>query len=454
MAKRQSEMVSLSRFMGSFVRGALSRFARDRRGNVSVIVVFSILPMLICVGGGLDVVRTYNVRVKMQADLDAALVAAVRELGTSDEAKIQTKVRQWFEAQTAANDGAYTLGAITIDKANQSISAKASGSVGTSLMSLINVDELPIDVRASVRGPSTSYLNVYIVVDNSPSMLLAATKAEQDRMQAKIGCAFACHTPEGTRTVDGITFSDNYTYSQAAGIRLRSDVAVDAATKVIDLIDVADKEHRAIKVGLYTVGDAAKQVLAPTFSTATARTKLKSKTDGMNGATASTATYFDKSLPQLQDFVGTAGDGKTADQPLKLVLFLTDGVQSQREWVSTNRWIGRQVAPLNPAWCAGMKTNKATLGVLYTEYLPMTWDWGYNATVGNSMAAADWNAVYGGVMRSGVPGSTTRQAYLPYALEDCSSSKDLFISAASPTAITTGLAKIFNTYLGTVRLTQ
>ena len=128
---------------------------------------------------------------------------------------------------------------------------------------------------------------------------------------------------------------------------------------------------------------------------------------GLNSATSEMTTAFDVSMPALTKLIGSAGDGSTANKPLKLVLLLTDGVQSKRDWVvdnPSNTWDcvstvsgncikfnttyfpdSDLVRPLGPSLCKEMKTNNVTVGVLYTEYLSIPLDWGYNGTVGDSM---------------------------------------------------------------------
>jgi hypothetical protein len=109
---------------------------------------------------------------------------------------------------------------------------------------------------------------------------------------------------------------------------------------------------------------------------------------------------------------------------------------------------------MNPAWCSPLKTNGVTIGVLDTEYLAIPYDWGYNATLGSSMNSANWYYNWGGVMRAGVSGNIARRDYLQYALTDCASSSQLFISASDKADISTGLSTIFNNYLTSVKLTQ
>lgn len=181
----------------------------------------------------------------------------------------------------------------------------------------------------------------------------------------------------------------------------------------------------------------------------------------MNSATSENASYFDYSMTALKTLVGTAGDGKTASNPLKLVLVLTDGVQSERNWVlqtssgirfpSSTSTLRQDVTPLNPAWCGYVKNLGASMAVLYTEYLPITTDWGYNETLGKTMGVSYFSSVWGAALSSSNSG-TTRQAYIPTALQSCASSKDLFLQANSPDEIEAGLLTLFQQYLAKVRL--
>ncbi|MGG7576781.1 TadE/TadG family type IV pilus assembly protein [Rhizobium sp. Nf11,1] len=433
------------------ITSALRSLKSDRGGNVAIVVALSLVPMLVAVGASFDYIRSYNVRQRMQSDLDAALIAAVKQINnTEDTDALKEKVSDWFHAQV---DNSYTLDDIDIDTVNHNITATASGTVPTTFMKIANIETVPVSVGSAVKGPATSYLNVYIVIDTSPSMLLAATTSGQSTMYTGIKCQFACHTGD-SHTIGKTTYATNYDYSKEKKIKLRADVAGDAVREVLDMIDESDENHERIKVGLYSLGDTLSEVLAPTLSTDTARARLADSSYGLTSATSKAATYFDVSLATLKKKVGAGGDGTSSGSPLKLVLLLTDGVQSQREWVTNGSKYWPKVAPLNPAWCDYLKNQSNTMAVLYTEYLPITTDWGYNATVGSTMASANWKSTWGGTMDSGVSTSISRRDYIPYALADCASSKSLFISASSSTEITAGLSTLFTQYLSSVRLTQ
>jgi len=443
---------------------SLAALLANRSGNIALTFAILLVPLITAVGMSLDFARAYNVRSKMQANLDAALLAAVKNVGTKDSQAIETQVKDWFAAQADLNDPLYSFQNIDIDTTGHSITATATAAVPTTLLKIANVETVDVAVSTSVSGPGENYLNVYVVLDKSASMLLAATASGQTKMRSMIGCEFACHSTNEGVSYKNTWYSSYYSFAKKYDIQLRADVSVDAVSEVLDLIDVADSTHKRIKVGLYTAGMTATEVLAPTFSTSKARKKLAANSAGLNSATSEEATFFDYSLDKLKTMVGPAGDGSSASSPLKLVLLLTDGVQSERNWIheassgfrfptATNQ-LSSVLTPLNPDWCGYLKGLNASVGVLYTKYLPLSGDWGYEKTVGQPMSTSRYKSVWGGTMVAGVSSKTTRHAYIPIALEACASSDDLFISANSSDEISTGLSAIFQQYLSNIRLTN
>lgn len=456
-------------------RACVHPLLSQRAGNVAMSFALLAVPICIAIGASVDYVRAYNTQARMQADLDAALITAIKEVDDLDEKSIKADIVEWFTAQADTKDASYTIStaSITVSKVDRTVKAVVRGTVPTTFMGLANIKQVNVAATSSVAGPATSYLNVYLVLDKSASMLLPSTKAGQDALIAKTGCTFACHEVEGGPwTVSGVSYNTHYKAAKAMGVQLRADVAVTAAKEVLTMIDLADPSHTRIKIGLYKVGTSATQVLAPTTSTTTALSTLTNDAKGLNSATSETTSAFDVSIPALSKLIGSAGDGTTANTPLKLVLLLTDGVQSKRDWVvdnPSNTWdcvstvSGNcikfnskffpdqdMVQPLGPSLCNEMKNADVTVGVLYTEYLSIPLDWGYNGTVGDTMKSSSFN----GSLRSGVSKTIARRDYIPYALEDCATSSDMFLSASDADEIEEGLSTLFEQYLGSVRLTQ
>ena len=444
----------------------LTRFLRDVEANVAL--TFGLLLPMLLVGAGIsvDYLRAYGAYSEMQTELDIALIAAIKKIDNLSPDELEVVIRDWFSTQTRIEG--FSLEDVSVDTIGSTIRATARAQVDTTLMQIAGITTVPIGVVSEVAGPATSYLNVYLVLDKSASMLLAATNSGQSSLSQAVGCAFACHTDHPV-TKNGKYYATYYDYSSAKNIDLRSDVLLDAVEAVLATVEDLDPSGTRIRVGLYRLAATTNQTLAPTFSMAAVRSALTDPSKNLTSASSTDGTLFDVSLSALAPMVGSNGDGTTAAKPLKLVMMITDGVQSRRSWVTSSNWGGcvwsstpycpqsadsKKVTPLNPDWCKPIKDNGATFATVYTTYLPVTYDWGYNTTVGATMASSTWTTTWGGKLNPSAPANITRHDYLPIALSDCATSADYFMQATNAAEITGSLNTLFSRYLSTVRLTK
>ncbi|UJW86949.1 pilus assembly protein TadG-related protein [Devosia sp. SL43] len=441
-------------------------FMRCVAGNIAV--TFALLLPLLLIGAGLsiDYLRAYGTYSEMQAELDLALIAAIKQVDNLSADEIEDVIHDWFGAQTRVST--FSLDDISVDIDGSTISAIARARVPTTLMQIAGIDSVPVSVGSAVAGPATSYLNVYLVLDKSASMLLASNTPDQAKMTSTLGCAFACHDGE-IHTVAGVKYNTNYAYSSTHGVELRTDVLLHAINQVLDTVESIDPSGSRIKVGLYRIAATAAATLPPTFDISAVRTTLSNPTNLLTSSSSTDGTFFNDALGVLTPMVGVSGDGVSESSPLKLVMMITDGVQSHRSWVTSSNWKkcvwsatptcpmsanSRLVGPLNPEWCDPIKNNGSTVATVYTTYLPVTSDWGYNGTLGATMASSAWSSTWGGDLHAGVSSSITRLDYLPIALEDCATSAQYFMQATSDSEITESLTTLFTRYLSSVRLTR
>lgn len=437
--------------MGQGVLKWLRAFLRHAGGNVAI--TFGLLLPMLLVGAGVsvDYLRAYSAYSEMQAELDIALIAAIKKIDNLSNDEIEALIDEWFATQTRLDD--YSLEDVNVDTVGSVIRATARAQVSTTLMQIAGIMSVPISVASEVAGPATSYLDVYLVLDKSSSMLLAATNSGKTALTSALGCAFSCHDGDA-HTVNGVKYKTNYEYSAPRNIELRSDVLLEAVEEVLSTVEQLDPSGTRIRVGLYRLATTATETLAPTYSMATVRTALAKASNKLTSASSTDGTYFNVALNALTSMVGSSGDGTTASKPLKLVMMITDGAQSSRAWVLTSVATRRLVTPLNPAWCAPVKQNGATFATVYTTYLPIPTDWGYNATLGATMASSDWSTTWGGTLNPSAAPNITRRDYLPIALSDCATSADYFMQATDAAEITASLDTLFSRYLSTVRLTK
>ncbi|MCE1234873.1 MAG: pilus assembly protein [Hyphomicrobiales bacterium] len=434
----------------NFVGGApkreatIARFARAEGGNIVLLAALLMVPLFLAVGLGVDYARLVKARSEVQNVVDGATLAGAKVLSASTDAQIASAVQTYAAKAFDLGWGALKIDGVAVDRSNLKVTTTATLSVPTTFGALAGLDSFSAAVSSAAVAPNRPYMTVYLLLDNSASMGLAATTDGQTTMTKKIGCVFACHTDEGaTYKVNGVTYHTTYDASVALGVTLRHDVMNTAAKKVISMIDAVDPNHERIKVGVYYFNQDVSTAQSPTYTTSKATAALSGTYSnlGVDG------TYFDTSLTSMRSIVGVAGDGSSASSPLKLVLMVSDGVQSLRSWVLSGSSTWPKVAPNKPNNCTPIKANGATFGVLYTEYLAITGDWGYEATVGSTMPAS-W-----GVLDSGASASITRRDYLPYALKDCASS-GYYMSANSTSDIESGLTTLFDKWIEHLRLAR
>jgi Flp pilus assembly protein TadG len=129
------------------------RFIGDRAGNLALSFALVSVPLLAAMGASFDYVRALNLHREIQGNLDAALVAAVKDIGTKDEKALKAQLADWLAAE-AQEAGTYELDAasIVIDKTNQGISAKVNANVATTFLRVIGREDVPISVQAAVIG--------------------------------------------------------------------------------------------------------------------------------------------------------------------------------------------------------------------------------------------------------------------------------------------------------------
>ncbi len=466
MAVMASDLLKTAQKIGERV----CRLRHDRRGNIALTFAIMLVPLTLAVGAGLDFQRAYSVRSRMQADLDAALLAAVRDVEVQSEQDIKNKIRNWFNGNTTLAAGTFTLddSEIKVDITGAKVSATVKTATPATLMRIAGYDTLPVEAFSEATVSASSYINIYIVLDKSASMLLAADVASQNKMTgSRLGCVFACHWSNITvRNRGRKNTYTSYEYARILGATLRTDVQLQAVEKVLDMVKSANTPTSHVKVGFYTLGtntlgnsllntsyDTAEgihTVLEPTYSDTTLSNTLYGNSE-LSSDNAYMSTDF-RALKDLAPIIGDNGSGNSESDPLKLVMLITDGAQSSLGWITDSTYYG-YITPPNPTWCSAIKDDKkATMAVLYTQYLP-TNEQHYTKTLGKTMEQSRWQTTWGGALDT-ADRNTARRDYLAKALNGCASDDQYFISANNQSEIVNGFQDLLTTYMSAVRLTQ
>jgi Flp pilus assembly protein TadG len=197
----------------------MSRFwkklAGDRRGNILTLVALALVPVSFAVGFGVDYGRAMKLQAQMNAAADAAALVAVsspmmQDLSSTATTAAQNAAKAMFNAQVAR------LGSKTYNpNTDLSVVISTTGTLNngrrvvvqwraqatTWFARLLGTGSLPISGSASSQAIKAPYMNFYMVLDTSPSMLLPTTTAGMTTMRnatktysfTPYGCAFGCH---------------------------------------------------------------------------------------------------------------------------------------------------------------------------------------------------------------------------------------------------------------------
>jgi Flp pilus assembly protein TadG len=193
---------------------SISRFRRDRRGNVAVIFAIACVPLISAVGCALDYSRATQFKSKLQAAADAASVGSVaRTSPAAAAASNMTGDGPIPDGVADANnifDGnlwPVTTGftrTSTVTKAGLQLTSNVSfgGDVPVTFLKIMGYDKLTVSGTSNSSASLPPYLDFYLMLDVSGSMGLPSTEAEQTRLAAvnpdnrKLypgGCTLACH---------------------------------------------------------------------------------------------------------------------------------------------------------------------------------------------------------------------------------------------------------------------
>ncbi len=466
----------------SRLRRLARRAGSDQRGAVALLLGLLIVPLIGAVGLALDFGNIMTVRSKAQMAADAAALQATgvaRDLIKSSDgsdtasaaaiADAKTRAKALFDAhaqQAGLKD--YTIN-VTVTRTGQDLAATAAFTVKSNnfLSKYFGYSSFRAVGGATSNASLPSYSDVYLALDISGSMGIAATQDEMTKLYNAKGkrtaggtqqasCVFGCHTIESG-------WSESFsTLASRLGIRLRIDVLRDA---VVDMIATAQSDADSApiyRLALYTMGASADAstwsmnalaTLSNNFSTLTAAAKTIDIATPPLTAPQKQNSYINEQLNSFLSTVPTSYDGSSQAKSKKYLFIITDGVRDvpssfgscttppKRDYAGNkNLSSGRCTNAINPAFCKAFRDKGITVGVLYTTYMPIP----DNANTAYNKST-NFNVWFGFEVRDNpVPSSTTTMVYdqVPVSLKSCATD-GWFFEASDDVGIEAAMAKMF-----------
>jgi Flp pilus assembly protein TadG len=442
------------------LRVSMRRFSRDRRGNVAIIFALSKIPCVFLVGMGLDFTSATQKRVQLNAAADAAALAAVTpSMMTQSTTAAQTAATNAFNA-VASSMANVTSVTPTINVSNVGVTRTVSVSyTANSTNAFPNVLKLltgTSQTNWAISGSSTSTattapnIDFYLLLDNSPSMNIAATSAGITTMvnntAAQGGCAFACH--ESNPAADNLGNpggEDNYTLAANLGVvtRIQNMVAAtQALTTTATTVGTANNAtyRMAVYTFNYSSTSTVKSLTSSLSSVASAAANIDVLEVYDNNCLTSacsagagnndTDTDFNSAMSSINGIMPNPGTGSSSSTPQEVLFLVTDGVDDKVSASCSETLSGNRCQqPFDTTWCTTVKNRSIRIAVLYTEYLPLPTNAWYNTWI------SPW------------------QPTIATNLQNCAST-GLYFAITTDGDITTAMQALFRQAVATARLTQ
>ncbi len=375
-------------------------FLSDRRGNYAMMTAVLAVPLLIAMGYSVDFVRVLEAKQRLAHAADSAVLGSLA-LGSKaiDYAETMSgpgpipvgvaESKDFFSAN-ARLDPAITLGTVTADVSNSGtkIVSKISytAQIQTIFGGLLTKKAWTVNGAASASVDIDNPVDFYLLLDNSPSMGLAATTAAIDEMIEKTPdrCAFACHS---------LNDADNYyNLAKANGIPLRIVMVRDATKKVLDTAKSIRAYNSQYRVAIYTFGATATNLGLTTISSLTSDLgKAGKSAEAVDLMSIPYQNYdndqqtdFDKTIGQLRTSIPKPKNGPNGKPRQQVVFFVSDGVNDSSKPSGCMKKLqgsGRCQQPLDIKECDKLKKKDVKIAVLYTTYLPITNNSWYNSWI-------------------------------------------------------------------------
>jgi Flp pilus assembly protein TadG len=138
----------------------LSRFARDRSGNITVMFALAVVPTVGAVGVGIDYAKASQLRSRVQEVLDASVLAGVREANSTQQI---AKASSFFQTQIANNWGAAPVATFTVDSSGK-LNGTATASSAASFVGLFGISSIPVKASSTAAATSGSSSKVCILL--------------------------------------------------------------------------------------------------------------------------------------------------------------------------------------------------------------------------------------------------------------------------------------------------
>jgi Flp pilus assembly protein TadG len=377
--------------------GALRRFFGDRKGNVAIIFAFSLMPIALLTGMGIDYTAAAQKKTMLDAAADAAALAGVTPtLMAQPSSASVTAAQNMFNSQvaniTALNYAAANLSVNATDNGlKRTVTVTYSASSPNSFAGVLGQKTWALSGTSQASASVAPNIDFYLLLDNSPSMAIAATTAGINTMVANTsaqgGCAFACH--ESNPKADNLGNpgnEDNYTLAKNLGVVTRIQNLNSATQSLMDNATTTEQNYKSTyRMAIYTFNTGGINTITALTSSLSTAKSLAANIDVLqvyqnnwltsNNSNNDEDTDFEAAMSGINTTMPNPGTGMAGSTPQEVVFIVSDGVDDSNIGGSRNQ------ALFNTATCTTVKNRGIRIAVLYTTYLPLPTNSWYNTYI-------------------------------------------------------------------------
>jgi Flp pilus assembly protein TadG len=478
------------------------RFLADRRGNIAIMYALTLPFLIYGVGFAIDYSRAAALRAELNSDADAAVLAGLTPtMLAKTNTDSQNAANQLF-AGLASNLSALVPNSLSgnavatnpsPNSTERDIVFTYTAQSQTIFAGILGVTSIAVGGSATAKASTAANIDFYVLLDNTPSMVLPSTQAGIDSFfnatlgqdGAGVGCAFACHqagtgSVAGNDTLNnpywipnssystagcsknsngsyptGCVQMDNYAYARNLGIPLRLDEITIAMN---DLMTTATTSANSVTPPpSYRIAvDLMATPYTATFNTimplttyyasnwptvANKVTVMEVYTNnnlcvasGSNPCASGAGnndvdTNYDNALSSVNAQMPDPGNGTSTAGDAPQEVLFIVTDGMEDESISGARTFLLNGSSVNTNWCTTIKNRKIRIAILYTTYLPITTDPWTTQNVSQYFSQ------------------------VAPALQACAS-PGLFYQASVNDSLTSDLKLLFQTTVATAHLTQ
>jgi Flp pilus assembly protein TadG len=423
---------------------ALRRFVGDRKGNVAIIFAFSLMPITLLTGMGIDYTSATTKKAMLDAAADAAALSGVTPtlMALPSSASI-TAATNMFNSQVASIPGMASSPAVTVTAADnglkRTVTVTYTGSSKNSFAGVVGRTTWALSGSSQAAATVAPNIDFYLLLDNSPSMAIAATTAGINTMVANTsaqgGCAFACHeTNPSADNLGNAGGVDNYTLARNLGVVTRIQNLNSATQALMDTATTTMANYKSTyRMAIYTFNTGGiNTITALTSSLSSAKTQAAGidvvpvyKNNWLTSAVNNSDedTDFEAAMTGINNAMPLPGTGMAGSTPQEVLFIVSDGVDDSKIGGSRNQ------ALFNTSYCTTVKNRGIRIAVLYTTYLPLPTN--------------SWYTTYIAPFQPQIAGN----------MKGCAS-PGLFFQVSTDQDISAAMAALFQQVVATAHLTQ